>query len=71
MRHRIESLKQVVQFGLNAGKKNMIVDLDVLGAILGLTGPIRCEHGVEDGEWCEDCNRAMKQALINNQDSCP
>lgn len=25
-----------------------------------------CEHGVCCGDWCEPCNRAYKQALIDN-----
>jgi hypothetical protein len=26
-----------------------------------------CEHGVPDGDWCQECNRATKQALIDNE----
>ena len=25
-----------------------------------------CEHGVRDGDWCPACNRAMKEAQIEN-----
>jgi hypothetical protein len=28
-----------------------------------------CEHGVVSGEWCEPCNRAYKQARIDNGDA--
>jgi hypothetical protein len=24
--------------------------------------PDHCEHGVADGDWCEPCNRAYKEA---------
>ena len=34
MQEKIESLKRVVQWGLDNSKTNMIVDLDVLAAVL-------------------------------------
>ncbi len=27
-----------------------------------------CEHGIEDGEWCPDCNREYKEARRANGD---
>jgi carbon storage regulator CsrA len=29
---------------------------------LGEFRALRCEHGIKDGEWCEDCNKAYKEA---------
>jgi hypothetical protein len=37
MQQRIDSLKRGVQYGKDNGKKNMIVDLDLLAAVLNLT----------------------------------
>ncbi len=34
---KVESLRRAVQYGLDHGKKNMIVDLDVLAVALDLT----------------------------------
>lgn len=31
--------------------------------------PTKCDHGVMDGEWCEQCNAAMKQAIVDNAES--
>ena len=28
--------------------------------------PITCEHGVDDGEFCEECNDEMKEARRRN-----
>jgi hypothetical protein len=28
------------------------------------TVPTACEHGVPDGDWCEPCNHAYKQARV-------
>ena len=25
-------------------------------------GGLICEHGIRDGQWCEDCNKAYKEA---------
>jgi len=25
---------------------------------------VHCEHGVADGDWCEECNMAMKKARL-------
>lgn len=65
MQERIESLKQGVMYGLANRKKNLIVELDVLAAILSLSTPSYCEHGVADGDWCERCNREYKRAATN------
>jgi hypothetical protein len=37
MKDRIDSLKRAVQYGLENGKKNVIVELDLLAAILNMT----------------------------------
>jgi hypothetical protein len=29
--------------------------------------PGLCEHGVQDGEWCEECNKAYKEARRENE----
>ena len=28
-----------------------------------------CEHGVPEGDWCQNCNEAMKQARAENGDA--
>ena len=62
MNEKIQSLRRAVQFGLDNGKTNMIVNLDVLAAVLGIYGWAFCEHGVRDGDWCQPCNAAQKVA---------
>jgi hypothetical protein len=64
MRERIESLRRAVRYGLANGKTNLIVDLDVLAAILHMSTPLYCEHGIAEGDWCEDCHQDMLQARI-------
>jgi hypothetical protein len=66
MNEKIESLKRAVRYGLNAGKENLIVDLDVLAAVLHLSTPLYCEHGIADGDWCEECNKEYKRAINDN-----
>ena len=29
--------------------------------------PEHCEHGIQDGEWCEPCNREYKLAAVENR----
>jgi hypothetical protein len=31
---------------------------------------IVCEHGALIGDWCEPCNTAYKQAIVDNDDEC-
>lgn len=35
------------------------------GAVEDVTTPGFCEHGVAEGDWCEPCNRAYKDAMGN------
>jgi|ERR1700733_552615 len=63
---KIESLRRGVQYGLEHGKKNLIVGLDVLAALLNITTPPHCEHDVKDGDWCEVCSDARRAAEIEN-----
>lgn len=29
--------------------------------------PVQCEHGVDDGNWCEPCNLAYKQGRAEEE----
>ena len=62
MEEKIEGLKRAVKYGLANGKRNMIVDLDILAVLLQIAPLEYCEHGVHLGDWCEPCNREHKQA---------
>lgn len=62
IQQRIESLRRAVQFGLTNNKRNMIVELDVLAALLSLGETLYCEHGIKDGDWCPVCNTEYKRA---------
>jgi hypothetical protein len=66
MKDKFDSLRRGVEFGLSNGKKNMIVDLDVLAAILNIGPNFYCAHGVLDGEWCPDCRRDTAVAREEN-----
>jgi hypothetical protein len=66
MNKRIQSLKKAVRCGLNTGKKTLIVDIDVLAAVLNLSASLCCEHGIADGDWCEECNKEYERAVNIN-----
>lgn len=41
---------------------------ELIEQMLLALGTDRCEHGVIDGEYCLPCNKAYKQAIIDNED---
>ena len=68
MKERLERLKADVQMRLEVGAPVTPVSTKLIAAILGMSPQEYRKHAVVLGEWCEDCNKDYKQAVIDNDE---